>query len=114
MKKHISGIDTKISRNVGILYLNLKCRNVWYISENVLKDNQDLLHSMAKALLKHETIDSKDISKLIDGKKIIRRVNGKGLISRKQKPKRKTSIDKVNPVKNRKKTNGRIQSQKTK
>ena len=98
-------IDEEISRIV---------REAQRISEKVLKDNQDLLHSMAKALLKHETIDSKDISKLIDGKKIIRRVNGKGLISRKQKPKRKTSIDKVNPVKNRKKTNGRLQSEKTK
>jgi len=98
-------IDEEISRIV---------REAQRISEKVLKDNQDLLHSMAKALLKHETIDSKDISKLIDGKKIIRRVNGKGLISRKQKPKRKTSIDKVNPVKNQKKTNGRLQSKKTK
>ena len=98
-------IDEEISRIV---------REAQRISEKVLKDNQDLLHSMAKALLKHETIDSKDISKLLDGKKIIRRVNGKDLISRKQKPKRKISIDKVNPVKNRKKTNGRLQSKKTK
>ena len=28
---------------------------------------------MAKSLLKHETIDAKDIQKLLDGKKIIRR-----------------------------------------
>ena len=42
-------------------------------SEEILNDNQDLLHSMAKSLLKHETIDSKDIQKLLDGKKIIRR-----------------------------------------
>ena len=42
-------------------------------SEEILNDNQELLHSMAKSLLKHETIDSKDIQKLLDGKKIIRR-----------------------------------------
>ena len=28
---------------------------------------------MAESLLKHETIDSKDIQKLLDGKKIIKR-----------------------------------------
>ena len=42
-------------------------------SEEILNDNQELLHSMAKSLLKHETIDSKDIQKLLDGKKIIKR-----------------------------------------
>ena len=42
-------------------------------SEEILNENQELLHSMAKSLLKHETIDAKDIQKLLDGKKIIRR-----------------------------------------
>ena len=42
-------------------------------SEEILNENKDLLHSMAKSLLKHETIDSKDIQKLLDGKKIIKR-----------------------------------------
>ena len=48
-------------------------RNAQKKSEEILNDNQELLHSMAKSLLKHETIDSKDIQKLLDGKKIIRR-----------------------------------------
>ena len=48
-------------------------RNAQKKSEEILNENQELLHSMAKSLLKHETIDSKDIQKLLDGKKIIRR-----------------------------------------
>ena len=43
----------------------------------ILEKNKELLHAMASALLEYETIDSKDISKLLDGKKIIRRLNGK-------------------------------------
>ena len=48
-------------------------RNAQKKSEEILNENQELLHSMAKSLLKHETIDAKDIQKLLDGKKIIRR-----------------------------------------
>ena len=48
-------------------------REAQKISEEILNDNKDLLHSMAKSLLKHETIDAKDIQKLLEGKKIIRR-----------------------------------------
>ena len=36
-------------------------------------DNKELLHNMANSLLKHETIDSKDIQKILDGKTIVRR-----------------------------------------
>ena len=48
-------------------------RNAQRVSETILNDNEDLLHSMAKSLLMHETIDAKDIDKLLTGKKIIRR-----------------------------------------
>ncbi len=57
-------IDEEISKII---------RNAQRVSENILNDNKDLLHSMAKSLLQHETIDSKDIDKLLNGKKIIRR-----------------------------------------
>jgi len=57
-------IDEEISKII---------RNAQRVSETILNDNEDLLHSMAKSLLVHETIDSKDIGKLLDGKKIIRR-----------------------------------------
>ena len=57
-------IDEEISKII---------RNAQRVSETILNDNEDLLHSMAKSLLMHETIDSKDIDKLLTGKKIIRR-----------------------------------------
>ena len=46
---------------------------MYKISKKILNENKELLHSMAKSLLKHETIDSKDIQKLLDGKKIIKK-----------------------------------------
>ena len=57
-------IDEEISKII---------RNAQRVSETILNDNEDLLHSMAKSLLMHETIDAKDIDKLLAGKKIIRR-----------------------------------------
>jgi cell division protease FtsH len=42
-------------------------------SEKILNNNKELLHDMANSLLKHETIDSKDIQKILDGKTIVRR-----------------------------------------
>jgi len=57
-------IDEEISKII---------RNAQRVSETILNDNQDLLHSMANSLLVHETIDAKDIDKLLNGKKIIRR-----------------------------------------
>ena len=57
-------IDEEISKII---------RNAQRVSETILNENEDLLHSMAKSLLVHETIDAKDIDKLLNGKKIIRR-----------------------------------------
>jgi len=57
-------IDEEISKII---------RNAQRVSEAILNENEDLLHSMAKSLLTHETIDAKDIDKLLNGKKIIRR-----------------------------------------
>ena len=57
-------IDEEISKII---------RNAQRVSETILNENEDLLHSMAKSLLVHETIDAKDIEKLLNGKKIIRR-----------------------------------------
>jgi len=62
-------------------------------SEHILKKNQDLLHSMAKALLKHETIDSKDIDRLLNGKNIIRR----GTLTKPRKKKKILSINSKSP-----------------
>ncbi len=59
---------------------------------------------MAKSLLKFETIDAKDIKKIIDGKKIIRRPNRKNLKNGRTKLKAKTSREKSKPLK----SNGRL------
>jgi cell division protease FtsH len=88
-------IDEEISKII---------RNAQRISENILNDNKDLLHSMAKSLLKFETIDAKDIKKILDGKKIIRRSNRKNLKNGRTKLKVKTSREKSKPLK----SNGRL------
>ena len=88
-------IDEEISKII---------RNAQRISENILNDNKNLLHNMAKSLLKFETIDAKDIKKIIDGKKIIRRSNRKNLKNGRTKLKAKTSRVKSKPLK----SNGRL------
>ena len=88
-------IDEEISKII---------RNAQRISENILNDNKDLLHNMAKSLLKFETIDAKDIKKIIDGKKIIRRPNRKNLKNGRTKLKAKISREKSKPLK----SNGRL------
>jgi len=46
-------------------------------ADNILKKNEKILHAMANALLKHETIDHNDVQKLVDGKILRRRkMNG--------------------------------------
>ena len=46
-------------------------------ADNILRKNEKILHAMANALLKHETIDHNDVQKLIDGKILRRRkMNG--------------------------------------
>ncbi|MBT3216413.1 MAG: ATP-dependent metallopeptidase FtsH/Yme1/Tma family protein [Candidatus Marinimicrobia bacterium] len=45
-------------------------------ADQILLKNLDMLHSMAKELLKHETLDASDIEKILDGKSIRRSKNG--------------------------------------
>ncbi len=42
----------------------------------LLEDNVAILHTMADGLLKYETLDSKDINRIMDGKKLTRSKNG--------------------------------------
>ena len=90
-------IDEEISKII---------RNAQRVSEHILNDNEDLLHSMAKSLLAHETLDSKDIDKLLNGKKIIRRKsNRKKLSNGKLKVKRNLiETKKPEPIK----SNGKL------
>ena len=58
-------------------------------AKQILKKNDKILHAMANALLKHETIDLDDVKKILDGKILRRRkVNGAVKTTRK---KRKTT-----------------------
>ena len=49
----------------------------------LLEDNLAILHTMAEGLLKYETLDSKDIGRILDGKKLTRSKNGR---PRKRRP----------------------------
>ena len=89
-------IDEEISKII---------RDAQQASENILNENKDLLHSMAKSLLKHETIDAKDIKKILDGKKIIKRKpRVKNINNGSAKLKRKTAVKKSGALK----SNGRL------
>ena len=58
-------------------------------AEQVLNDNIDLLHNLAKALLEHETIDGVEVDAIMEGKPIIRSKNGSAIKPPKKKPKRR-------------------------
>ena len=60
-------IDEEISRIV---------RDAQRISEEILRKDIDLLNSLAKELLKYETVTSDDLDKIIKGQKLTRRING--------------------------------------
>ncbi len=45
-------------------------------ADEILKNNIDQLHNLAKALLKYETIDGDEVISLMEGKKISRSTNG--------------------------------------
>ena len=50
----------------------------------ILKEKVNILHRMAEELLKYETIDKRDIKKILDGKTIVRRNNKKPTQTRKK------------------------------
>jgi cell division protease FtsH len=60
-------IDEEISRIV---------RDSQREAEEILRKDIEILHRIAKELLKHETLDAKDLDKILNGKKLIKRVNG--------------------------------------
>ena len=70
-------IDEEISRIV---------RDAQRISEEILRKDIDLLNSLAKELLKYETVTSDDLDKIIKGQKLTRRINGQS----RQKPRKRT------------------------
>ncbi len=60
-------------------------RNAQSQAEKLLSENIEILKSLAETLLKYETIDAKDIRKLLDGKKIQRSLKTS------RRPRRRTS-----------------------
>ena len=42
-------------------------------AKDILKENESILHDISGELLEHETIDEKDLNRILDGKKVIRR-----------------------------------------
>jgi len=67
-------IDEEISRIV---------RDSQRMADELLQKNLEILHCLARELLKYETIDSQDLEKILKGEKLTRPLNGQ------EKPKRK-------------------------
>ena len=61
-------IDEEVSRIV---------REAQRTSEEILRKDIDTLHRIAKELLKYETVDSKDLEKILKGERLTRRLNGR-------------------------------------
>ena len=59
-------IDEEVSRIV---------REAQRASEEILRKDIDLLHRIAKELLKYETVDSNDLGKILKGQRLTRRLN---------------------------------------
>ena len=60
-------IDEEISRIV---------RESQRFADEILRKDIDILHRIAKELLKYETIDAKDLEKILKGEKLTRALNG--------------------------------------
>ena len=70
-------------------------------ADQILKDNVEQLHNLAKALLEHETIDGDEVVAVMDGKKISRSSNGQ---AKKSNSKSVTNRSKKNKSTNPKKS----------
>ncbi len=71
----------------------------------ILEENVPILHIMANGLLKYETLDSKDINRIMDGKKLTRFKNGsikKSRPKKRKKPQVKKTDSNVQTEKNKK------------
>ena len=60
-------IDEEISRIV---------RDSQRLADEILRKDIDVLHNLSKELLKYETLDSKDLEKILKGEKLTRPLNG--------------------------------------
>ena len=75
-------IDEEISRIV---------RESQRFADEILRKDIDALHRLAKELLKYETIDAKDLEKIMNGETLTRALNGTKIPRKQKKPRRKYS-----------------------
>ena len=73
-------IDEEISRIV---------RDSQRLADEILRKDIEILHRMAKELLKYETIDSKDLDKILKGEKLTRPLNGTSVSKNQKRPRRR-------------------------
>ena len=73
-------IDEEISRIV---------RDSQRLADEILRKDIEILHRMAKELLKYETIDSKDLDKILKGEKLTRPLNGTAVSKNQKRPRRR-------------------------
>ena len=75
-------IDEEISRIV---------RESQRFADEILRKDIDALHRLAKELLKYETIDAKDLEKIMNGEALTRALNGTKTSRKQKRPRRKYS-----------------------
>ena len=73
-------IDEEVSRIV---------RDSQRLADEILRKDIDILHHLAKELLKYETIDSKDLNKILKGEKLTRPLNESVKSTRSRRPKKR-------------------------
>jgi len=73
-------------------------RKAQHSAAKLLEDNIEILHVMAEGLLKYETLNSKDINRILEGKKLTRSKNGRQR-KRRQRRRRKPQIQHSDPAK---------------
>ena len=70
-------------------------------ADQILKNNIEQLHNLAKALLEHETIDGDEVVAVMEGNEISRSSNG---LAKRNNSKSPTNKSKKNKTKNPKKS----------
>jgi cell division protease FtsH len=89
-------IDEEISRIV---------RDSQRLADEILRKDIDVLHHLSKELLKYETLDAKDLEKILKGEKLTRPLNGDLNNSKtRRRQSRNSSKDGIKTVNSRKKT----------
>ena len=96
-------IDEEISRIV---------RDSQRLADEILRKDIDVLHHLSKELLKYETLDSKDLEKILKGEKLTRPLNGDLNNSKtRRRQRRNSSKNSIKTVNSSKKTSDQNKAQ---